>query len=262
MTDTLLHGLVDDAGLFPPTALPMRDALARNAKDRAARDPMLTQRFLVPTELLDELLGLLPEGSGIELGLIHAGSGAELLDALARAEGRVRHVELKGAAALSDVPDDLPVYVEPLRFDALPGVIEAVRSAGRIGPTGVKVRCGGIRADLFPTVDQLAEALRAVVSASLPMKATAGLHSAIRNTNPETGFEHHGFLNLLTAIDAALSGGDVAAVLAERDPARVAEAIRAMDEDRRRAVRHVLVSYGSCSTSSPVQQAARLGLRP
>ncbi|GAB3293356.1 hypothetical protein EK0264_12235 [Epidermidibacterium keratini] len=260
MPNRLTRGLVDDAGLFPPTSLQMRDALARNARDRAAGPPMLTNRFLVTSADLPAMLDALPAGQEIEIGLIHGGDVDSLSAALEQAGSLLRHIELKGLDAWDGVPDDLPVYVEAVPRSGLPEVIEATQSAKRSAPTGVKVRCGGVSADLFPSVDELATALRAIISAGVPMKATAGLHSAVRNTNPQTGFDHHGFVNLLVAIDTALRDGDVAAALAERDPETLAQRARGIDREGAEQVRSVLVSYGSCSTSSPVQQARELRL--
>ena len=56
----------------------------------------------------------------------------------------------------------------------------------------------------------------------MPFKCTAGLHHAVRHRAADTGFEHHGFLNVLLAVAAALTGedaGEVAAELADPTPA-------------------------------------------
>jgi hypothetical protein len=98
------------------------------------------------------------------------------------------------------------------------------------------------------------------VVADLPFKATAGLHHAVRYTDPETGFTHHGFLNLLLAVAAALSKGEVEEVLAATDADALADAAKAMDHDTARAVRRLLVAYGSCSISTPLADLVELGL--
>src|SRR5690606_33764972 len=54
-TTGLMTGLVDDAGLFPPTSLAMADALARHRRDQAAGSPVLTHRFLCPASRITEL---------------------------------------------------------------------------------------------------------------------------------------------------------------------------------------------------------------
>ena len=43
----LFHGLVDDAGLFPPTSLSMTEAIERYQGTLAAASPVLTHRFLL-----------------------------------------------------------------------------------------------------------------------------------------------------------------------------------------------------------------------
>lgn len=136
MPNTLTERLVDDAGLFPPTSLDMGDALARNARDRAAGAPMLTNRFLVTSGDLPGLLTTLPAGQEIELGLIHSGDADSLSEALGQARQLVRHVELKGLDGWDGVPDDLPVYVEAVPRAELPEAIEVVRLANRSAPTG------------------------------------------------------------------------------------------------------------------------------
>src|SRR5690606_5980846 len=94
------------------------------------------------------------------------------------------------------------VYVEVPRDERRPGIIAAL-AATRYR---AKIRTGGVRAMLYPGEAEVARAVKAAVDAGVPFKATAGLHHAVRNTDPRTGFEQHGFLDLLLATDAALRG--------------------------------------------------------
>jgi hypothetical protein len=90
-------------------------------------------------------------------------------------------------------------------------------------------------------------------------KLTAGLHHAVRHTDPETGFIHHGFLNILVGTIEAVDGAevaDVAATLAATDPAPLVDALRG----RLDRTRELWVGFGSCSVREPVEDLARLGL--
>jgi hypothetical protein len=81
--------------------------------------------------------------------------------------------------------------------------------------------------------------------------------------NADTGFEHHGFLNVLLAAAAALddaSREQVAAELADRDPARVAAKISNLDAETVSVVRSLSTSFGTCSTDEPVHDLVILGL--
>ena len=147
------------------------------------------------------------------------------------------------------------VYVELPRDSRRSALIEELAGT----PYVAKLRTGGVRADLHPDEAELAAAIVAMVGAGVAFKATAGLHHAVRNTDPVTGFEQHGFLNLLVATDAALRGADaevVAGWLAERDDARLAT--RAGNLDPR--VREAFRSFGTCSIDEPVAELAALGL--
>jgi hypothetical protein len=96
----------------------------------------------------------------------------------------------------------------------------------------------------------------------LPFKRTAGLHHAIRHTDPETGFIHHGFLNVLVATAQAVNHGaevaDVAATLGGTDPVPLIEATRRLLDQ----TRPLWAGFGSCSVTDPVEDLSRLGLLP
>src|SRR4029078_5002250 len=53
---TLLTGAIDYAGLFPPAALSMREAVARYADYRGAAEAWALGRFVVPLSRVEELV--------------------------------------------------------------------------------------------------------------------------------------------------------------------------------------------------------------
>jgi hypothetical protein len=269
--------LVDDAGLFPPESLPMAAALARHRADETAGSPMLSHRFLCPAsrigELLTEWARLGADGSEpLRLGVI-LDTGLDGFDA-ARSE-------IAGDPALSLEMVEVPAPsadAVTAALDALTGFEPAAYLEGPRGPDwvkalssanqggglrGAKVRCGGARADLFPSPEELAGFICACFEHGVPFKATAGLHGAVRHRDPRTGFVHHGFLNLVLGAVRAAAGSPVdrvAEVLASTDgPALSAEA-RAVSGRALSAARLLFRAYGSCSTSEPREEAAALGL--
>ena len=155
----------------------------------------------------------------------------------------------------------MEVFVEIPRDERRPEIIAALPGTRY----KAKFRTGGVKAELYPDEAELAAAIKAVVDARVPYKATAGLHHAIRNTDPQTGFEQHGFLNLLLATEAALNGAEEAELirrLADRDGAAIAERVAALDPDQVTAVRAAFRSFGTCSISDPLTELVELGLLP
>ena len=53
----MLSEIVDYAGLFPPSKLPMSEAVANYAKYKAGEHSWMLGRFVVPVGRLDEFLG-------------------------------------------------------------------------------------------------------------------------------------------------------------------------------------------------------------
>ena len=279
----LLAGLVDDAGLFPPESLPMPDALSRHRADETVDSDgrsMLTHRFLCPAGRLGDLRAA-PELEGwgepgrLRVGLILDTGLDGLPAALAEAAGEAR-LELDLLEVPAPSPDAVAVTLDALATVEEAAYVEGPRSPEWVktvaarhpsesgGPLrGAKVRCGGARAELFPSPEELAAFVCACFEYGGPFKATAGLHGAVRHRDDETGFVHHGFLNLVLAAVRAASGapaGEVAAVLSSTDgPALAAEAREASGREVS-AARLLFRAYGSCSTSEPREEAAALGL--
>jgi hypothetical protein len=218
----LLERLVDDAGLFPPTSLSMADALARH---RSVQHPMLSGRFLVPGDRLDELSALLDgplDVHVIEPSPVPQHPGAVETWRVVATEGRADADYLEGVS-----PADLP--------------------AEAFG----KVRCAGI------SDEDLAAYIAGSAKHSRPFKATAGLHRAVRGWD---GPGFHGYLNVLVATAFAINGGKALDAIRLEDPAALVDEVRHLSDDQVTAVRWLLHSYGSCDTTQPFTDAQELGL--
>jgi hypothetical protein len=90
----------------------------------------------------------------------------------------------------------------------------------------VTFRVGGLAGELFPQPATLAGVICACRDRDLRFSVSAGLDRALRHNDHETGFAHHGVLNMLAACLAAATGagpGVVAERLASNDPTLLAE---------------------------------------
>jgi hypothetical protein len=281
---TLLRGLFDDASLFPPTGLPMSEAVDGHVRHRDAWYSYLTGPFVCPETRLTQLRSALTAAGLAEIDLsliVTAGAQAVAgsLDAVATDPRlRLRSVEVPtgldvaagqdlAARAVAEVVaalDAVPLagaagYIEiPLtaRGDDILGPIEEHRYRA-------KLRTGGQAAAAFPDEPALAAALVELADRRIPFKCTAGLHHAVRHAAADTGFEHHGFLNLLLAVAAAADGApaqDVASVLAGLDGGEVTAGIGGLDPLDADRVRALFISVGTCSTDEPVADLVALGL--
>jgi hypothetical protein len=291
-TDTgsgrLFHGLVDDAGLFPPTSLPMAEALERHRADLAGNNPVLTHRFLCPASRLAELRAHLT--FPIRLGLILDTPDVPSPGDVAVELVEVRQPPGESPAAVSErlnplLPGGARLFVEvppgnhtsPPHDTAPPGSSphDAPRPSSDSPPhdtappgsspydvtrPGLKFRCGGLTADAFPTAHDLGAAITYCVEHGIPFKATAGLHNAVRHFDPALGVDRHGFLNLVLAVCAAVEGRDPVPVLKLTDVGELVRLAQAVPDDTAGRARSLLVSYGSCSTETPIEDLVALGL--
>lgn len=289
MIPALLRGLCDDAAIFPPGLLPLAEAvpahrehlrseyaelvgpLVLSAASLDALPPVvaglphdeLRVSLIVPAPAalapaLDRIAGIpAVRLASVEVALppeMPVREALEILESTLAAGGTLAEERGSGATARLEA-----TYIEVPRGDRRAAVLEAL--AG--GPHRAKFRTGGVEAQLYPDERELAEAIVATARLGLAYKATAGLHHAVRNTDPGTGSEQHGFLNLLLATEAARRGESVevvAEILAERDGATVAAGVRALTPDSAAAARAGFVSFGTCSITDPLNDLLRLGL--
>lgn len=265
----LFAAVCDDAAIFPPGNLPLAAAVPAHVAHRRRSYADMVGPLVIGAANLRELAGLtgdLPDGA-LELLVTTPLSGVKAARSRAEATPAVRLVGLEVVLADDTAPGQVVPVLEEVASDSITVHVEVPRDDRRDGVLAelagtthtAKFRTGGVRADLYPDEAELAASVIAAVHAGVPFKATAGLHHAIRNTDPATGFEQHGFLNLLTATGAALDGagpGMVEALLAERDGHLVAAQVAGLSAGVREAFR----TFGTCSITDPLMELADLGL--
>ncbi len=275
----IFRGLFDDASLFPPASLPMADAVAGHLRHQAEWYREMSGPFVCPDTKITELSAALTAAGVAELDLaLVLPGGAAGLDAavdgvFADPRLRLRAVELP-AAACESIATAVADVAAALDRAPLAGAVAFIEVPARDFTTAAaravddhrylaKVRTGGSTAEAFPDDQTLANCLVTLAQARLAFKCTAGLHQAVRHRAADTGFEHHGFLNVLLAVAAALddaSREQVAAELADRDAAQVAAKISNLDVETVSAVRSLFTSFGTCSTDEPINDLVTLGL--
>jgi hypothetical protein len=171
------------------------------------------------------------------------------------------------------MPSGLQAYFE-VPIDRDPGML--VAAIGRLGGRA-KVRTGGVTRDAFPSTASLLRFLQSCVGARVPFKATAGLHHPLRaeyrltyEPGSPTG-TMFGFLNVFLAAAFLADGMDeseAALLLEEKSPSAFEFDRRgitwrnhrlgqdALDEARR----DVIVSFGSCSFTEPIEELQALNI--
>ncbi len=236
--ETLMTGLIDYAGLFPPSKLPMETAVENYAKYLRGEHERFLSRFICTATRLEELskhAAVVMPGtyatSGYrenadmqdpwQISAVIVGDLEENLDAIYKFNEH--HDKEEHGLAMVDVIEmriDSPNDVDEA-MEILPAMIapafelpkEAVIGGDPRGfvaaiagnQAAAKVRCGGVTPDLIPSTDDLARFMHACDAADVPFKATAGLHHPIRAQHRLT-YEPdapvatmHGFFNVFLA---------------------------------------------------------------
>ena len=78
-------------------------------------------------------------------------------------------------------------------------ITPTIEMISKLEKTGIKLRCGGIVKEAFPSVEQVAAMIQNCSISKVPLKFTAGLHHPIRHHSSEYDTEMHGFINMFGA---------------------------------------------------------------
>ncbi|HEY2857719.1 MAG TPA: hypothetical protein VGJ21_04835 [Terracidiphilus sp.] len=277
--EAALGGLIDYAGLYPPAALDMATAVRNYLDYRGHRHAWMLGRFLVDLTRLDELLTAASERA-CEMPLsVIAAPGADL-DAVERNRRRGLRIEaleikcdepLKIARTCEHLPPDVECYFEiPIRASCS-GAIDAMAAVN----VRAKLRLGGVTAEAFPAIADVANRLHLLADRRVAFKATAGLHHPFRsrhrltyaNDSPQAMM--HGFINLIGAAAVVHFGGsaeEAAGILEIEKPDEfqfaadcIAVGGHAWTAAQIRDMRQCFTSFGSCSFTEPIHDLEALG---
>ncbi len=275
---------VDDAAIFPPGNAHLAEAVRDHREHLAAPYADLLGPFVVSDVRLPDLLEVLTLSPGAPLPVtVVVTGGAGGIEPASRWAGGSDLLELHSLEiALRDLDDlggsarkttaavdaaglEVPVYVEPPLAQELVGTHGWLAALDAVAESELllKWRTGGERADLFPTSPVLARAIDAGLDRELAFKCTAGLHHAVRHRVEDTGFEHHGFLNVLLATGAAFDGAgvdEVARLLEETDERALMDRVEQLGDDELTRARRWFRSFGCCGVLDPLGDLRRLGL--
>jgi hypothetical protein len=293
----LLKGIVDYAGLFPPTEASMAEAVAEYARQRQSVESWMLSAFVVTDARLEEFgreaADLLPaDGSGDAWPLsvlLAPAVGVQLDPTVEFLAGHgpgsgAGQVELKSLEWKPAEPSAISAFLERAPaaevYCELPWKEELQPWLDALAGTGAraKIRCGGVSPELIPPVASVANFLRSCERASVAMKFTAGLHHPVRSIHP-LSYESdaprammHGFLNVFFAAGLIVRGDCpdpvLLAVLEETDAAAFkadATGIAWRDHHVDASVvsdarARLARSFGSCSFVEPVDDLHTLGI--
>ncbi len=295
-TRALLTEAIDYAGLFPPAALTMSQAVDEFLDIKSGPESWMTDRFVVSAknfELLenelevhvDEFEGDLEVGVALVAPTFTTGGAAQeqvrrILQCTEGDRAVVESVEirmptgrelggcLKALKTRTLLDQDLTTYLE---FEWSDSMGEAIaEAASSLDSVGFKARTGGVTADLFPSAEQLAHFIVTMASMDVPFKATAGLHQPLRHFDEGLGVHRHGFLNVLLASALAvthdLNEAEVQAVLEVEDSTEIE-----FGDDKVTVLGFGLTlseiedsyefftGFGSCSLQEPIDGLKSLG---
>ncbi|MEO6590907.1 MAG: hypothetical protein ABIO52_01155 [Gemmatimonadaceae bacterium] len=288
-----MNGIIDYAGLFPPARLRMDDAVREFARYESSEDRDLLGRFILPVSQLPEFAAAAHSFIGDRRDrwrlstLVSPGKDADR-EAIAQFShkhatvGRgfvIDAIEMPVASAaeidwaVRSFGQDFAIFLEPTDAENAAPLLAVIAKSG----AKAKLRTGGVVASAIPSATTVMQFIDACASLSLPFKATAGLHHALRGDYPLT-YEADaprgtmfGYLNIFLVAAfhrAGLPESALFDLLEENESSSITFDESGAwwrgnlaDESHLTATRKTLaVSFGSCSFTEPVDEARSMNL--
>ena len=286
---TLLTGIVDYAGLFPPSMVSMEQAVANFSTYKNGQHSWLLGRFVLPVARLGEFLecagDVIGEGGWRlsvlagedinatirEINLFNKTNAPRVVcDSLEVKANTVSKIE----NTVNALPEGLTTYFEIAVKENFVDLVSTLA----LRRQRAKIRTGGTTNEEFPPSRDIIRFVRSCMAANVPFKATAGLHHPIRCFRALTYAPDapqgtmHGFLNMLLMTGFARESFRVS-LLEELMEEEFDEVFTFRDNGVAWRGEHFLtdghlarlrsrgmISFGSCSFDEPVADLRSLGL--
>jgi hypothetical protein len=226
--------LIDYAGLFPPANLSLESAINNYANYKNSEDSWMLGPFILPVsqlKQLDSTIHLFSNERPLTLSVVGGKSSSEteckiqFQDDVNQISAFSNHyinsvkVEMLEIPLPPDVPSldlleeiangasnfNVHAFCEVLLIgdwkNHVSDTLDAIAAHNSLKESwiGVKLRTGGIKAEMFPSPEQVAFVIASCRDRNLPLKFTAGLHHPIRMYRDEVGTKMYGFLNIFLA---------------------------------------------------------------
>lgn len=288
----LMTGVIDYAGLFPPSQLSMAEAVLNYATYRGSNYGWMLGRFILPVARLDEFVesaGDLVSGDTSEAWRLSVLAGEDIdqtfrqiaeFNRVNESSVIIDTLEVKANTlskidnTIASLPSGITAYFEISMGEQFIDLVTALAMSGH----RAKIRTGGVTNDDFPSSKEIIRFVRTCMAANVPFKATAGLHHPLRCFKPLTYAPDapegtmHGFLNTLMMtgfaresyrpplleelmeeeFEEAFSFSETG--VSWRDEYSLTNAHLRLMRDRG------MNSFGSCSFDEPVEDLRAMGL--
>ncbi|OIR14786.1 MAG: hypothetical protein BEU04_02625 [Marine Group III euryarchaeote CG-Bathy1] len=296
-----MESLIDYAGLFPPSELPFDDAISNYKLYFSSSDSWILNRFICPISKLNNLLPHLSDFTAekpLHLSVLLTGNFQddtyinkfhEELSTIKTFEDqygdvcKIKSLEAKIdtqnnnlndilnilSTSIKSLDNSVEIFLEPIITDF--STISNQISTSNIKNIQLKLRCGGIVPEAFPSSKTIASALSFCKKNNVKLKFTAGLHHPIRHFDEEIGTKMHGFVNVfgsaLLFYTGIIDETNLIEALEDENPHNFAFKntsfswknnslpVNAIVDLREEA----LLSYGSCSFNEPRDDLKDLG---
>lgn len=297
--------LIDYAGLFPPANLPLDSAIQQYANYKNGKDSWMLGPFVLPVtqfKNLDSYIHLFSVEKPLILTVVGRRCDSEIecrkqlkedvkqISTIIQQYKEVVQVEVFEIPLPPAVPSQ--EFLEEISIEASKLKARVYCEVGLINDwknhvtetldtieahnlskktwVGVKLRTGGIKAEMFPEPEQVAFVIASCRDRNLPLKFTAGLHHPVRMYRDEVNTKMYGFLNIfiagMLASTQELSLQKIEQILTEENSKHFSfsndyiawQNIKITTQQIKNLRETSLHSFGSCSFDEPKDELIEL----